>query len=836
MEETEPNEEVYGPQPGPQTKFLETEADICFYGGEAGGGKALALDTPVLTTDGFKSIGDIVVGDVVYDSDGNETIVLVAHEVLHDRNCMEVTFSDGSIFVCDEDHLWVTMTNKDRDHAMRRTASWRTERRKGRKKTGVGKRPDLALANSLRDIDLKEPPLPKARSTKEILRSQSVRGRTNHSIDLAKPFSGSKSPPIDPYLLGSWLGDGTRVTGVITTADFDTVLTLKERGHSLRKIPSSDYGYRVEGLTKNLKELDLLGVKKIPEEAVNWRYNDRLELIQGLMDTDGHASKSGKCEFTTTTPNLATGMQTLLASIGVKTSIRCGVARLNGKDCGPKYRLVFVSNVCVFKLPRKMDRQKTEGLRASTGRRYITEVKQVDSVPVRCLTVSATSGTFLIGGALVPTHNSYAVILDHLRWSNVPNYSGIIFRRTSPQLTGAGSLWGEMSSLYPKFGAELRGGNTLDATFPSGATVELRHLQREETKYDHQGKQYAVITFEEATHFLESQFWYLLSRNRTDSDMDAYVRATCNPDASSWVAKLVEWWIDPLTGYSIPERSGVIRWLARVEDKIEWSDTRQELIDRFPNISSDEMRPKSFTFIHATLDDNPAMLKGNPGYKANLSALSRVERERLMKGNWKIVDTDGGEWASDYFMDIWFDSIPEDEDVIMRVTSLDASKGKTEKSDYQALVSVAITEQGNCYVDADLLRIDVSGLAERMVDFMEELPPDSLVVETNSFQELLANEIERACHLRGLSIPVYGEENMKNKLVRIRRLSTQLARGRLKFRRGREGCVLLVNQMQQFPNATHDDGPDALEMAIRHADDQLDGVPDYYQARELQEQ
>jgi predicted phage terminase large subunit-like protein len=120
-----------------------------------------------------------------------------------------------------------------------------------------------------------------------------------------------------------------------------------------------------------------------------------------------------------------------------------------------------------------------------------------------------------------------------------------------------------------------------------------------------------------------------------------YIRATCNPvpeddRVGGWLTKLIAWWIDQETGYPIWTRSGVIRWFVRLNDAIVWGDSAEEFAARFPDVPAPDLRPKSLTFIPGTLDDNPALLRANPEYRANLLALPLVERERLLGGNWKI--------------------------------------------------------------------------------------------------------------------------------------------------------------------------------------------------------
>jgi len=134
----------------------------------------------------------------------------------------------------------------------------------------------------------------------------------------------------------------------------------------------------------------------------------------------------------------------------------------------------------------------------------------------------------------------------------------------------------------------------------------------------------------------------MLSRNRSVCGVKPYIRAGCNPDADSWVATFIEWWIDQDTGYPIPERSGAIRWFIRENETLYWADTKHELWERFNLITPQERnKPKSVTFVMSTLFDNKILMEQDPGYLSNLQALSLVERERLLYGNWKIKPAAG---------------------------------------------------------------------------------------------------------------------------------------------------------------------------------------------------
>lgn len=251
--------------------------------------------------------------------------------------------------------------------------------------------------------------------------------------------------------------------------------------------------------------------------------------------------------------------------------------------------------------------------------------------------LSSPADIVIYGGA-AGGGKSYALLLEPLRHMRNPGFGGIIFRRTGPQLKGPGSLWENATEIYSKVGARLVATPSLKATFKSGATLEFSHLQYSRTVHEHQGKQYAFVGFDELTHFEEYQFFYLLSRMRSVSGVRPYMRATTNPDPDSFVRKFIDWWIDD-EGYPIPARSGQIRWYLRRNGKNVWADSKEELIEVYGRDSY----PLSVTFIPASLDDNPELLKVNPEYRAMLDAQDNVSRARLLLGNWDTRHK-GGEY------------------------------------------------------------------------------------------------------------------------------------------------------------------------------------------------
>lgn len=423
-----------------------------------GMGKALALDTPLPTPDGWTTMGEVAVGDELIGDDGRPTRVVAATDVMVGRPCYEVEFSDGTVIVADAEHQWLTDTRASRRSA-RVTAAVRTTE-------GIA----------------------------ATLRCPTADRRLNHSVANAAPLQApTRELLVPPYTLGAWLGDGTTASAQITSADPEIVMRIEAEGVEAHPSARSPYRYQlrlpavgavesrlcqvcgsefvprtsqvrtcgrtcggrarfvsepvppptcarcggtscglrqcqtcrneVGTLQGRLRTIGVLGDKHIPTEYLRASEPQRRALLAGLLDTDGTVTVGGGVQFSVTNERLAADVAELIVSLGY----RCQTATrsVNGRreSSSVAYTLNFSTDDEVFGLSRKALLHKERRGAASATRsntRFIVDVRPVASVPVRCVEVANESHMYLASRSMVPTHNS-TLGLDFMRSCSIKN-------------------------------------------------------------------------------------------------------------------------------------------------------------------------------------------------------------------------------------------------------------------------------------------------------------------------------------------------------------------------------------------------------------------------------
>ena len=366
-------------------------------------GKALAIDTPIPTPSGWTTMGELKEGDVVFDEAGNQCRVTFSTEVQFGRPCNRVVFNDGSVIVADDDHLWLTWDRCARKNAKRNA-------RKVHKMENPKKPYNQA---------------PKIRTTAEIAEtiSSGSRGDTNHSVENCKPIACDHADlPIPPYVFGAWIGDGLSDGARFVCNDDQIIDEIRREGQNIYKLDQpfmwsmaepgdgKGKGLHSRTLLGKLRKLGVLKNKHIPNAYLRASENQRLALLQGLMDTDGTAAKEGNCEFTSVKEVIALGFLELALSLGIRATMHEGRAKIDGRDCGPKWRITFSTDLPAFRLKRKLDRQNSrKGSDRNINHRFIVSVERCPSVPVKCIQVDSPSHLYLAGRSFIPTHNTTAL-------------------------------------------------------------------------------------------------------------------------------------------------------------------------------------------------------------------------------------------------------------------------------------------------------------------------------------------------------------------------------------------------------------------------------------------
>ena len=378
------------------------------------------------------------------------------------------------------------------------------------------------------------------------------------------------------------------------------------------------------------------------------------------------------------------------------------------------------------------------------------------------------------------------------------------------QVRNEGGLWDESAKLYPLIGARPQE-SILQWKFPSGAKLKFSHLEHEKTKYDWQGSQIPLIGFDELTHFSKSQFLYMLSRNRSTCGVRPYMRATTNPDADSWVAPFIAWWIDQDTGLAIPARSGVVRYFTTISDEAIWGASRDELLARYSELKPHDI--KSFTFVTASVYDNKILLEKDPGYLGNLKAQSLVERERLLGGNWKIRPSAGLYFKRAYFEVV--DAAPAD---LRRVrcwdlAGTDAEEGKS--PDWSVGMRMGRDCRGFFYID-DVERFQASPeKVERAL--VNTAASDGQAVTIRIPQDPgQAGKMQAQYLTRKLAgFNVRTKNVTGDKITRAMPASAQAEAGNIKVVRGAWNEAFF-NEVENFPgtSSTKDDQVDVLSDCV----------------------
>ena len=274
----------------------------------------------------------------------------------------------------------------------------------------------------------------------------------------------------------------------------------------------------------------------------------------------------------------------------------------------------------------------------------------------------------VIGGA-AGSGKSYILQMLPLLFIDDPRSNMVMFRRTNPQIKGAGGIFQTGCGIYNQLPDNIRPKiktGDLEVIFPTqrnGKLVyngaKLKYQQAEnvaQSKLNAQGLQWTFIGIDEGTQFEWEQIEYFMSRLRSESKHFSRMVISCNPDSNHPLKDMILWYLDD-DGYPIPERDGVVRYFIQRDGDYHWGNTREELAVKFDIPEKDwEIKILSFSFVSATIYDNPPMMENNPSYLAFLEGLNDKDKAQLLHGCWADFAYGGKYFKREWLQEI--DRVP----------------------------------------------------------------------------------------------------------------------------------------------------------------------------------
>ena len=330
--------------------------------------KGLDINVPILTEKGWKTMGTVEVGDIVYDKEGKKCKVLHTSEV-HYRKCYQLTFSNNDKIIADNEHRWL-VTFGDTTNGLRNVVMTSEEIH--------------SYLQQFKDGKIKSHEIPKIYNAKPIV---------NSDVQL----------PIDPYVLGCWLCGGYKLDGIIKNKEYGIWFEITRRGYEIGEdIPQNGDGndkgeiLTVFGLRSKLIEMGLLGDKHIPNIYMNSSFEQRLDLLRGLMDMDGYYDKERNCFGMNTSQEWkARAIRMIASSLGFKVTVT--------KSEGDGIDVTFNCGINPFLIKHyPIDLPKDN----ANEYREIVSVEEIETIPTRCIEVDSPTHTFLCGENFLVTHNT----------------------------------------------------------------------------------------------------------------------------------------------------------------------------------------------------------------------------------------------------------------------------------------------------------------------------------------------------------------------------------------------------------------------------------------------
>ena len=313
---------------------------------------------------------------------------------------------------------------------------------------------------------------------------------------------------------------------------------------------------------------------------------------------------------------------------------------------------------------------------------------------------------------------SFLGIMDMLQYVHMPQFRGVMVRRTTPMIKGVGGLLDTASNMYKDAVPSVKvKPSTMEFIFPSGAEIKMCHCERAADKHNFQGWQVSAFLVDEGQQMLEEQVVYFISRMRTMADMKPVMKITCNPEYNCYLRKWLQaaGYLDEKNhGIPLPEMDGVEKWFIRQGNDMIWAASQEELLAQY----GQDCGPMSFRFISATCEDNPVLLKHDPLYVSRLKSLPRIERARLLDGAWLVQEESAGHYKRTWTTAISINDVPPMRRIV-RAYDLAGSipSEKYPDPDYTASCLLGVDDNDLIYIlDVTRFRKRYAGVLDEIID------------------------------------------------------------------------------------------------------------------------
>lgn len=647
------NDIVLSPlEDGNQKYAIRSNADIVCFTGNTGGGKEMPLDEPILTVNGWKKMGDIRIGDELVAPLNREPSIVTGIYPQGVKPIYKITTSDGRTTRCGWEHLWRIYT----------------EKQVFKSRMGLGG----FFVKTIQEI--KEEYLDKGK---------------NVYLPVALPYLGKeKDLPIDPYVLGVWLGDGCsgHIGFVVSNDERDIIEKISNRLDSTYRL-HSDYNYNnriyknenVESVINNLNSIGLNVYSRerfIPQEYLHASIEQRMDLLRGLMDSDGNIEEKNRYSFSTTSTKLKDGFVELCRSLGYIVGVR--------KDNRTRYEsgvcwdisiqtndIIFSSKKHLTKYYANLEKYKNKNREYNHDFIRIVSIEYVGDMEAQCIMVSNKDHLYITNDYIV-THNTVALYYAPIEYlASNDNAKIVCFMRNVSDFWGSGKVADSLKKMYPlvdrsikkqphdPIGEIIRRQEDMGMKLYNGSEIKFQQLDNENPIVIDKiakGLQAKKLIFDECNKFLWRTISTFFPRLRSDSDGKAQVFLAQNPERECFMRKMCGkgkhggGWIND-DGTLDKSMDGVVMFFFMPDGDYEraiWGRTKREVYEKGKDLIDERLAVDpdmsyedfilSMAFFTFDVRDNKKMLSKNKSYRGLAANSATAQSSYAANWNYSITD------------------------------------------------------------------------------------------------------------------------------------------------------------------------------------------------------